>query len=394
MYIKKKNSNVIIYLDGRINSDNATQLQQELDKVLAENPEKTIILDVENLIYISSAGLRVLLRLSKKLRNPLTVQNVTSEIYEIFYMTGFTEILCVKKKLRELSIDNCEILGRGAMGTVYRVDEDTIVKVYESPDSLPMIENEQKRAKQAFLKGIPTAISFDIVKVGDKYGAVFELLKATTFNDLLINNTNHFDDIVRQYAYFIRQVHSVEVNRGELPQAKNVFLRYLDALRNILSEDIYNRLFYLFDSLPDSLHIIHGDIQMKNVMYSEGEPLLIDMDTLSVGDPVFDLMGVFITYKLFNEDEPNNTDVFLGLSKELCDNIWEKTMYYYFDNRCSETLSEAENKIKIVAYVRFLYLISVFNIGKDELRQLRIDHTLSHLHKLIFQVSSLEIGLD
>ena len=133
---------------------------------------------------------------------------------------------------------------------------------------------------------------------------------------------------------------------------------------------------------------------MKNVMYSEGEPLLIDMDTLSVGDPVFDLMGVFITYKLFNEDEPNNTDVFLGLSKELCDNIWEKTMYYYFDNRCSETLSEAENKIKIVAYVRFLYLISVFNIGKDELRQLRIDHTLSHLHKLIFQVSSLEIGLD
>ena len=128
-----------------------------------------------------------------------------------------------EKKLKELSIDNCEILGRGAMGTVYRVDEDTIVKVYESPDSLPMIENEQKRAKQAFLKGIPTAISFDIVKVGDKYGAVFELLKATTFNDLLINNTNHFDDIVRQYAYFIRQVHSVEVNRGELPQAKNVF---------------------------------------------------------------------------------------------------------------------------------------------------------------------------
>ena len=89
-------------LDGRINSDNATQLQQELDKVLAENPEKTIILDVENLIYISSAGLRVLLRLSKKLRNPLTVQNVTSEIYEIFYMTGFTEILCVKKSSKSL----------------------------------------------------------------------------------------------------------------------------------------------------------------------------------------------------------------------------------------------------------------------------------------------------
>ncbi len=40
-----------------------------------------------------------------------------------------------------------------------------------------MIKNEQRLAKRAFVKGVPTAISYDIVKVGDKYGSVFELLR-------------------------------------------------------------------------------------------------------------------------------------------------------------------------------------------------------------------------
>ena len=48
-----------------------------------------------------------------------------------------------------------------------------------------MIENEKKLAKLAFVAGIPTAISFDIVKIGNTFGSVFELLKAKTFNDLI-----------------------------------------------------------------------------------------------------------------------------------------------------------------------------------------------------------------
>ena len=381
----------VIFLEGRIDSSNSPQVRKELEDIIAANSGMEPVLDAGELSYISSAGLRVLLQLTKSLGKPLSLRNVTPEVYEILDVTGFTDILNVRKKLRELSVEGCEIIGRGAIGTVYRIDDDTIVKVYEIPDCLPMIENEQKRAKQAFLKGIPTAISYDVVKVGDKYGSVFEMLKASTYNDLIVEQPERTEEVVRQYACFIRQLHTVEMERGELPESKEQFLGYLDELSSILPEELRERLRALLAAMPENLHVIHGDIQMKNVMLSGGEPMLIDMDTLSVGDPVFDLMGIYLAYVQFNEDEPTNTQDFLGLSEERCTAIWRDTLTTYFDGLDASALDTAEKKIIAVSSVRFLYLIAVLGIGKPELKQLRIDHTLSRLSELVSELDSLAL---
>jgi uncharacterized protein (TIGR02172 family) len=319
------------------------------------------------------------------------VQNASPEVYEIFEMTSFNKIFNVSRRLREINVDGCEIVGRGAIGTVYRIDEDTIVKVYDLPD-ISMIENEQQRAKLALLKGIPTAISYDVVKVGEKYGSVFEMLKATTLNDALVASPERRDEIVEAYARFIHQIHDVEMEPCELPEAKTVFLDYLVDLRLLLGEALYARLRALLEAMPDNLHVVHGDIQMKNIMVIGENLMLIDMDTLSVGDPVFDLMGVYMSYLLFNEDEPDNTLKFLGLTSELCDFVYEKTLACYFSDRDMTATQELEKRIRAVAYVRFLYLVAVLDIGKPELKQLRIDHTLDHLRALASQIDSLEIA--
>ncbi len=88
------------------------------------------------------------------------------------------------------------------------------------------------------------------------------------------------------------------MERGELPEAKKQFLSYLDELGGILPKELRERLRALFAAMPENLHVIHGDIQMKNVMLNGDEPMLIDMDTLSVGDPVFDLMGLYLAYMI------------------------------------------------------------------------------------------------
>ena len=392
MRTSMESSRVTAYLEGRISSANAEELQRELLQVLEGAPDRELELDAGGLEYISSAGLRVLMLLARKQGNALTVRNVSPEVYNILDITGFTSILNVKKKLREFSVDGCEIVGRGAIGTVYRVDEDTIIKVYELPDSIPMIENEQKRAKQAFLKGIPTAISYDVVKVGDKYGSVFELLRASTYNDLIRDMPERKDEIIRSYAHFLRQIHAVEMERGELPEAKAVFLGYLEALGAVLPEDIRCRLRELLDAMPENLHAVHGDVQMKNVMLSGDEPLLIDMETLSVGDPVFDLQSLYVTYQAYGEDEADNTMQFLGIPNELADYIWNNTLNDYFDNRDPAARRSAEAKIRLLAYVRFLYLLTVLHIGREELMQIRIEHTMEHLRALANQVDSLDIG--
>ncbi|MBP5605887.1 MAG: anti-sigma factor antagonist [Ruminiclostridium sp.] len=388
-----ENDRVIVFFEGRIDSTNSGNIRKELEEITAANPGKKFVIDAEELQYISSAGLRVLLQLSKNQENRLEVKNVSLEVYEILEMTGFTGILPVTKRMRKFSVEGCEVVGRGAVGTVYRVDDDTIVKVYELPDSLPMIENEQKRAKQAFLKGIPTAISYDVVKVGDKYGSVFEMLKAKTFNDVLIESPEKREEIVRRYIQFIRRIHEVKAEPGELPEAKAVFLDYLTRLKGMLGETLYSRIRRLFEAMPENLHIIHGDLQMKNVMLSGEEPQLIDMDTLSVGDPVFDLMGLCVTYQLFKEDEPDNSRDFLGISAEMADYVWKNTLSIYFEGQNEDMISKAEDRIRLVAYVRFLYLVAVLGITKPELKQPRTDHTLEHLHELTDRVDSLTVAV-
>ena len=121
-----------IFLKGRIDTNNALQTENELFSAVESAPEAVdqFILDSSELEYISSAGLRVLMKMRKNFSENIRVIGVSPEVYDIFDVTGFTEILKVEKRYREISVEGCEVIGTGFYGTVYRVDPETIVKVY------------------------------------------------------------------------------------------------------------------------------------------------------------------------------------------------------------------------------------------------------------------------
>ncbi len=175
---------VVLSLSGRIDSGNASRVQEMIQKLLPARLDRPVVLDMKELEYISSAGLRVLLHL-KKACPALRLINVGSEAYEILDMTGFTQMMEVEKAYREVSIEGCQAIGRGANGTLYRIAPDTVVKVYNHPDALADIRHEREVAKLALILGIPTAISYDLVRVGERYGSVFELLRARSLSDIL-----------------------------------------------------------------------------------------------------------------------------------------------------------------------------------------------------------------
>ena len=113
MKTKQENNRLTIYLEGRIDTNNAAQTERELLDAAATAPGATVVLDAGELEYISSAGLRALMKLRKTVGTAITVENVSPEVYEIFEVTGFTELLDVRKRLREISVEGCEIVGRG-----------------------------------------------------------------------------------------------------------------------------------------------------------------------------------------------------------------------------------------------------------------------------------------
>lgn len=88
--------NMTIALDGRLDTTTAPQLEAEL-KDSIDGIEK-LVFDFENLGYLSSAGLRVLLSAQKTMnkQGELVITKVNETIMEIFEVTGFVDILTIE----------------------------------------------------------------------------------------------------------------------------------------------------------------------------------------------------------------------------------------------------------------------------------------------------------
>lgn len=349
---KKENNTITVALRGRIDSANAAEAEKELTTLTAGFTGE-LILDAAELDYISSAGLRVILRLKKAIKSTKIV-NVSPDVYEIFDMTGFTEMMDISKAYRKISIDGCEVIGEGANGKVYRIDPDTIVKVYKNHDALEEIHNERELARKAFVMGVPTAIPYDVVQVGDLYGSVFELLNAKSFAKLLIADPSQADALARDSVEILKTMHATMLKPGELPDKKAEALVWAEFCKDYLPAEIGEKLIRLIREIPDTLNMLHGDYHIKNIMRQNGENLLIDMDTLSMGHPIFEFAAIYLAYVGFSCIDHNNVKDFLGISYETAQAFWKATLTYYFGTGDETKLQEIENKAAIIGFSRVL----------------------------------------
>jgi anti-sigma B factor antagonist/stage II sporulation protein AA (anti-sigma F factor antagonist) len=87
-----------ISLSGQLDTLTAIVFAEELQKALESDP-RYVVLNGEELTYISSAGLRLLLTLQKRMKisgGTLRLRNIRKEIMEIFHITGFSSILTIE----------------------------------------------------------------------------------------------------------------------------------------------------------------------------------------------------------------------------------------------------------------------------------------------------------
>ena len=94
--IKRNAEETTIKLVGRLDTTTAPALDKTINEDIAGT--KNLVLDVKELEYISSAGLRVFLGAQKKMQKigSMKVTNVCEEVMEVFEMTGFADILVIE----------------------------------------------------------------------------------------------------------------------------------------------------------------------------------------------------------------------------------------------------------------------------------------------------------
>ena len=98
MTIEKKINGeaVTLIVSGRLDTQTAPELEKELDSILSGLKELTF--DMTNLEYVSSAGLRVILKAQKVMnaQGSMKLTGVNDSIMEVFDITGFLDILTIE----------------------------------------------------------------------------------------------------------------------------------------------------------------------------------------------------------------------------------------------------------------------------------------------------------
>ncbi len=378
----------LIQLKGHIDSNNAPEVEKQIFATEGFSSCTDITIDAEELQYISSAGLRVVLKV-RKLCPDLKIIGVCPEVYEVLDMTGFAEMIHVEKAYRKLSVDGCEILGEGSNGVVYRYDPEIVVKVYRNADALAEIHRERQLARRALILGIPTAIPFDVVKVGNSYGSVFELLNAKSFSKLIREEPERIDHYVGLFVDLLKKIHATEVDPDEMTDMKATALDWAKYLVGHLTDEQSSKLISLIEAVPEQHTMIHGDYHTNNVEMQNGEVLLIDMDTLSFGHPVFELASMFLGFVGFGQLDPNVTLKFMKLPYETTTYIWHKALSLYLDTTDEKRIQEVAEKAMVVGYARLMRR-TIKRIGYDDPEgKAMIDNCRAHLTDLLARIDTL-----
>ena len=112
---KFEDGTLTVLAAGRIDASNAAECEKTVFEILKEHPAEQVIVNARELEYISSAGLRVIIKVKKAVKE-VRITEVTPEVYDIFDMTGFTNIIKISKEFRQFSVAGCKMLGKGGCG--------------------------------------------------------------------------------------------------------------------------------------------------------------------------------------------------------------------------------------------------------------------------------------
>jgi uncharacterized protein (TIGR02172 family) len=288
--------------------------------------------------------------------------NVRPEIVSIFELTGLSQIITIKKKLREICLDGVELLSSGVCGECYRLDPETVVKLYREGVVQETAEREKQYARAAFVMGIPTAISYDLVACGSRSGIVYEMLDAELLSSLIRNDVSNVDGYAKTLSDIAQTIHAAEGDPSVLPNLKSSFRGYLQQMKGYLADSDIQLLSQKLEALPDAGTCVHFDLHTSNVMIRNGEPVIIDMGDFSIGSYLFDIGLLYFIYGL---PELGISMLATRIPADIGLEFWNCFERHYFSDRSEEEHELFRKNRYFLASLRLIFSITFLPLLRD-----------------------------
>ncbi len=332
-----------IFLEGRIDSSNADKVEKEIFEMIGEYPDHTVAFDLRDLNYISSSGLRILLKVRKLKNTELEIANVSDAIYEVFELTMFTHGFRISKKMRTVFLHRTDLEIKSINGGIFPQDDDTMVKIFNKGVSLHDIKREKEIAQTAMLEGVPALIPYEVVMVGDRYGIIYEAAGSTTLAAAVQKDPARLPALAERFAAFLHEIHKIEL--PDFPDIKDRYREWIELAGERLPRDDRDEIENLLDKIPESNCFVHGNINPANVIVSGDEMLLMDMSGAAHGHSVFDLQGLYASMVEMEKERPKYCSSIFRMTYENCLKFWEVFFRAYMKGK-EEEMDRMERLLK------------------------------------------------
>ncbi len=357
-------------LPGRMRVD----IPQRLDGNTAPAFEKSfdltaireLVLDFRECRFVSSAGIRIILKAFQRLSQAdgsLVAINISEEVQRLYDISGLAQIINLEKKRREITLEKGEPLSAGVCGECFRLDSETIVKLYREGVDPSIAEREKKYARAAFVMGIPTAISYDVVACGSRTGIVFEMLDAELFSAVIRNDPANLDRHAQTLTDVLKTLHGAVGDPAVLPDMKTRFRGYLKEIAVFLNDQQNQYLLEKLEAIPDADTCVHFDLHSSNLMIREGEPIIIDMGDLSIGHYLFDVGLMFTIYGM---PELGFSELATKIPVDVGFELWQNFERRFFADKKHEEYAFFDENRYFFGSLRLIYTITFLPQLREE----------------------------
>lgn len=350
--VRKEGNAVYIVFPTGVNKDNVESISELIFGRLPDEYNR-ICIDLKNLKVINADGLDIIIELKKKCRD-ITLSNVSSAICETLVDYGFEHLGEIEKNYRFISVAGLETLGEGGHGKVYRLDEDTILKVFTDNCSLEHIENERKYAKNAFMKGIPSPITFDVVITEEGYGLVMEMAGAQTLGKYISEHPDELDEMAGKFADLLILLNNTQAEKGLYGSIKEEYLKRAKNATKWIGEEGCAKLVRMIEAIPEGTSMIHGDYHLGNVMIDKDKNLMIiDMADISYGNRFFDIGSCYLTFPFIAKKSPKRCKAVNGVGTDVTLKVWDILIRKYYGIETEEDYRLRMEQCKGFSDLRF-----------------------------------------
>jgi uncharacterized protein (TIGR02172 family) len=197
--------------------------------------------------------------------------------------------------------------GEGGTAQAYtRKDGKTLAKLYNPGFEADRARAEFLTARTVFEMGIPTPEPYRLVTDGERFGAEYELIpNKRSFTRIISEEPERLQEISLTFASWAGKLHATPADTSRLRSYKQVLLQFYHE-KDLVPEAFKQRALAFLETVPEPETLLHGDLQIGNIITDGNRTLWIDVGEFSYGCPEWDLAMVWIMCHRMNAQRAEN----------------------------------------------------------------------------------------